>query len=130
MSEGKNVFNQTLQNGLKATVTDVSQHYYGGYWKVAIEVVCNVPVQESFFTDSATAADARKIMGNEVSFVRHLEQMAVHQDDLESSKQKLLDRFEHTIMPFLANNLFAPRFIQTEYQQRRKKQTRGIPSQL
>ncbi len=108
MSEGKQLYIYTLQRGLSATVTDVSKHYYGGYWQVAIEVFCNVPVEDSFFNDSATAADARRILGGEVSFARRIEQMAVHQDDLEYSKKNCLTVLSRLFCHFSKMNFLPP----------------------
>jgi len=98
-----------------------------GYWQICLEVSCLVPLEMGLFSDQTTEADARRLLGGEVSFVRHLEKMAVHGDDQETVRQDLLERFDRHLLPFLANNRFPSRFIQTEYQQRSQKSRRGIP---
>ncbi len=120
----------SLANGLRVTVTDVSRHYYGGYWQVALEVRCLVPLEAACFDDTATADNARRLLGDVVPFVRKLERMAVHGDEQQTAQLELLERFDHHLLPFLANNRFPDRFIQTEFQKRSKKTNRGIPCLL
>jgi hypothetical protein len=119
-----------LANGLLVTVSDVSRHYYGGYWQICLEASCLVPLEMGLFSDQATEADARRLLGGAVPFVRHLEKMAVHADDQETVRQDLLERFDRHLLPFLASDRFPSRFIQTEYQQRGKKSSRGMPCLL
>lgn len=116
-----------LPNGLQVTVTDASRHYYGGYWQVCLEVSCLVPLELGLFSDPATEADARRLLGAVVPFVRHLEKMAVHGDELAAVRQELLERFDRHLLPFLGNQQFPARFIQSEFQKRSKKSNRGIP---
>ena len=120
----------SLANGLQVTVSDVSCHYYGGYWQVAIEVRCLVPLEAGNFSDTATAADVRRLLGDAIPFIRRLERMAVAGDKLETARLELLERFDRHLLPFLNNDRFPTRFIQTEYQQRSKKNSRGIPCLL
>lgn len=127
MSEQALLRDCRLDNGLQVTVADVSRHYFGGYWQVALEVCSLVSVEAGQFADSAAEADARRLLGAEVPFVKRLERMAVHGDELETVRAELLERFERHLLPFLGNPQFPARFIQTEYQQRCKKSVRGIP---
>ena len=120
----------SLANGLRVIVTDVSRHYYGGYWQVALEVRCLVPLETGCFSDTATAEDARRLLGDAVPFVRKLERMAVRCDEQETARMELLERFDCHLLPFLGNNRFPDRFIQTEFLQRSKKINRGIPCLL
>jgi hypothetical protein len=119
-----------LPNGLQVTVSDVSRHYYGGYWQVCLEVSCLVPLDMGQFSDPAAEKDARRLLGTTVPFVRHLEKMAVHGDELAAVRQELLERFDCHLLPFLGNQLFPARFIQTEFQKRSDKSNRGIPCLL
>lgn len=130
MSEQPFLRDSILANGLQVTVVDVSRHYYGGYWQVCLEVSCLVPLEMGLFSDPATEADARRLLGGELPFVRHLEKMAVHADDQESVRQELLERFDRHLLPFLGNQQFPSRFIQAEFQKRCKKSNRGIPCLL
>lgn len=126
MSDRSGVHTFLLSNGLQVTVSDVSRHYFGGYWQVALEVSCLIPLETAMFADTTVAADARRLLGPAVPFVRRLERMAVHGDEQETVRQQLLDRFERHLLPFMENGRFADRFIQTEYLQRSKKSSRSI----
>lgn len=119
-----------LANGLQVVVTDVSRHYYGGYWQVALEVSCLVPLEFAVFGDAATKADARHLLGEAVPFVRRLERMAVRGDEQDAVRAELLERFDRHLLPFLLNERFPDSFIQTEVQKRSKKTNRGIPCLL
>lgn len=127
MSEQPFLRDNSLPNGLQVTVADVSRHYYGGYWQVCLEVSCLVPLELGLFSGPATEADARRLLGAAVPFVRHLEKMAVHADELAAVRQELLERFDRHLLPFLGNQQFPSRFIQSEFQKRCKKSNRGIP---
>lgn len=127
MSEQTFLRNYTLPNGLQVTVADVSRHYYGGYWQVCLEVSCLVSLEMGRFSDPATEADARRLLGTVVPFVRHLEKMAVHGDELAAVRQELLERFDCHLLPFLGNQQFPSRFVQSEFKKRCKKSNRGIP---
>ena len=126
MSDRPVLYSSMLANGLKVAVHDVSRHYYGGYWQVCLEVSCPISLEMGQFSDPATEADARRILGTMVPFVRHLEKMAVHGDELTAARQELLERFDRHLLPFLGNQQFPSRFIQSEFQKRCKKSNRGI----
>lgn len=119
-----------LPNGLLVTVRDGSRHYFGGYWQVALEVTCPVPVRDTLFADVAEAAAVRDMLGESVQFVRRLERMAVPDNQRAAVMQQLLERFESVQLPFLGAEHFAERFVRSEYRQRLKRTTRGIPCLL
>ncbi len=121
------VASHDLPNGLRVELLDVSRHYYGGYWQVALEVVCQVPLSARLFDDPLMCADARTLLGEVVPFVRRLEKMAVRQDLMEQARQELRERFERHLLPFLSNEKFPASFISSELDQRRKKTVRGVP---
>jgi hypothetical protein len=127
MSDQAFLRDNILANGLQVTVSDVSRHYYGGYWQVCLEVSCLVPLEMGQFSDPAAETDARRLLGTAVPFVRHLEKMAVHADELAAVRQELLERFDRHLLPFLGNQQFPARFILSEFQKRSKKSNRGIP---
>lgn len=120
----------SLANGLQLTVADVSSHYYGGYWQVCLEIRCLIPIEMGQFSDPATEVDARRLLGTEVPFVRHLEKMAVRGDQQDVAKKELLERFDSNLLPFIESKQFPSRFIQSEHTKRSKKSNLGIPCLL
>lgn len=123
------VASHDLPNGLRVLLLDQSRHYYGGYWQAVLEVHCRVPLSAELFTDSGMFADARRLLGEVVPFVRRLEKMAVRQDLMDQARRELVERFERHLLPFLSNEKFPARFIASEFDQRRKRTVRGIPCQ-
>lgn len=118
---------EQLDNGLLVTVHDVTRHYFGGYWQVALEVRCEVPLSCKQFSDAAAESEAQRLLGDSVLFTRRLERMAVPGTEQEAAQAELFSRFEQTILPFLASSQFPPRFIDAELKQRSKRVIRGIP---
>ncbi len=128
MSEQQPFLYETeLANGLRVVVRDVTRHYFGGYWQVALEVATVVPLDGLTFSATLDVDDVRRVLGESVLFVRRLEKMAVPGDERDAVRAGLLERCERHLLPFLASPQFPGRFIQTEYAQRRKKSLRGIP---
>lgn len=116
-----------LANGLRVELLDVSRHYYGGYWQVALEASCQVPLSLELFDDPGEFADARRLLGMAVPFVRRLEKMAVRQDLVEKAIKELRERFEKQLLPFLAGEKFPAAFISSELEKQRKKTVRSVP---
>ena len=116
-----------LANGLRVELLDVSRHYYGGYWQVALEASCQAPLSLELFDDHGAFADARRLMGETVPFVRRLEKMAVRQDLVEQARQELRERFEKHLLSFLASEKFPAAFISSELEKQRKKTVRSAP---
>ncbi len=121
------LYEAELANGLHVVVRDVTRHYFGGYWQVALEVSSEVPLDGVEFTDDRDLDDVRRLLGETVVFVRRLEKMAVPGDERDAVRAGLLERCERHLLPFLASPQFPARFIRAEYAQRRKKSLRGIP---
>lgn len=121
------LYDAVLANGLRVMVRDVTRHYFGGYWQVALEVSSVVPLAGAELADDCDPDDVKRLLGETVLFVRRLEKMAVPGDERDVVRVGLLERCERHLLPFLASPQFPARFIQAEYAQRRKKSLRGIP---
>jgi hypothetical protein len=104
-----------LGGGLLATVSDLTRHYFGGYYHVCIRVSADVPVSAAAFDDSPGYHDAVKRLGPSVSFSRTLEKMAVPDSEIDAVRQQLLASFDSTMLPYLMRNDFADSFVRSEY---------------
>ena len=100
---------------------DQTRHYFGGYFHVKVLAYCDVPLEQSYFGDLAEFNDAVGKMGTSVRFERVLEKMAVPESGIESVRSQLILAFHETARVYLSAPDFAPRFVQSEYQKRRKK---------
>ncbi|CAH2031787.1 hypothetical protein [Trichlorobacter ammonificans] len=121
------LFARELSNGLRVELWDVSRHYFGGYWQVALEARCPVALRPELFDGPAACDEARHLLGECVMYVQRLERMAVRQDLLEPVRRELVQRFEHHVVPFLSHPRFAAGFIAGKSAKCRRKVVRGIP---
>lgn len=105
----------TLGGGIQATISDLSSHYFGGYFHVRILVRADVPVFSDAFAVAAEYTDAVRRLGPVVCFSRLLEKMAVPEGDIETVRQHLLTSFDTTMLPYLLRDDFSDKFIRNEY---------------
>jgi hypothetical protein len=104
-----------LGGGPQATVSDLTIHYFGGYYLVRILVRADVPVTAAAFDGTPDYQDAVKRLGTSVSFSRTLEKMAVPDSEMNSVRQQLLSSFDTTMLPYLMRDDFADSFVRSEY---------------
>lgn len=116
----------TLPNGLQLRIMDISHHYFGGYWQVALEASCSIKLSKQQFDSDDNYLEASRLLGDQALFSRKIEQMAVHQDQLDQVKAELLARFEENMLPYLGGADFPKRFVQGEYTKLLKKPHAGF----
>jgi hypothetical protein len=104
-----------LGGGLLATVSDLTRHYFGGYYHVRIQVSADVPVTAHAFAEEPEYRDAVSCLGASVCFSRTLEKMAVPDSEIDAVRQQLLTSFDTTMLPYLMRNDFADSFVRSEY---------------
>lgn len=104
-----------LGDGLLASVSDLTSHYFGGYYHVRILIRADVPVSAAAFDVELDYQDAVKRLGPSVSFRRTLEKMAVPDGEIDSVRQQLLASFDATMLPYLIRDDFADSFVRSEY---------------
>jgi len=105
----------TLGDGIRATASDHTRHYFGGYYHVRIQVSADVPVSAGAFAEESEQLDALRRLGPFVSFSRTLERMAVPDSEIDAVRQHLLASFDTNELPYLVRAGFADSFIQSEY---------------
>lgn len=104
-----------LGSGVRATVSDHTLHYFGGYYHVRILVSADVPVSAGAFADAAEYRAAVQHLGASVSFSRTLEKMAVPASEIDAIRQQLLASFDTNVLPYLLRDDFADSFVLSEY---------------
>jgi hypothetical protein len=110
-----------LADGLQATVTDATRHYFGGYYHVRIEVSSYIPVSTTVFADPTEHREALRLLGNSAHLSRSLEKMAVPVEEIDTVRRHLLESFEATVLPYLLRDHFADSFVRSEYRAALKK---------
>jgi len=104
-----------LGGGIRATASDHTRHYFGGYYHVRIQVSADVPVSAGAFPRESEHQDALRRLGTFVGFSRTLERMAVPECEIDAVRQHLLASFDTNELPYLLRAGFAGSFIQSEY---------------
>ena len=105
-----------LDTALNITLLDQTRHYFGGYYHVKVLAYCDIPLELSYFENSAEFSNAVEKMGTTVRFERVLEKMAVPESGIESVRSQLIQAFHETTRTYLSVPDFTLRFVQNEYQ--------------
>ena len=117
-----------LANGLTVYVFDHTRHYYGDFYKVGLEFSCTVQLLDAYFTDRQAFDDARRILGDAVSYRRDVEQMGVPASEIEHVREKLINNFIGHSLPYFAAPEFPKKLVVGELKKSQRKGTRlAIP---
>ena len=113
-----------LANGLTMNFCDQSRHYYGDYYRVALEITCNVPVTADCFVSPAEYAMAREHLGEAVCYRRTLEQMGVPAVEVPRVLERLMENFERHSQSYFARHSFPCRVVLAEWRRVRERHRR------
>lgn len=105
----------SLANSLEAKVTDITCHYFGGFYHVRLRITVDVPINEKWFSNREEYLDANNRLSHSLCFSRILEKMAVPENDVEEVRQTLLNSFECNMLPYLSLEHFPSSFALKEY---------------
>ena len=113
---------QTLPNGVSIEVRDLSHHYYGGFHKVRLEVICSARVPEEMADEAGPRAGSLLIHRS------HLEQMGVAGDEIPQVQQRLLDSYFAHSLRYLSQPDFPAKLAAAELKKIRpqKRYAAGI----
>jgi len=115
-----------LPNGLVLHVYDTSRRYYGDYHLVRLEIVCEVAMQEDFFTDPNTFAEAIRLLGDSIVYRRNLERMGVPHERIDAARTCLMDGFEKTALGYFASEGFSRRLALSQFTRARGESNRSF----
>jgi hypothetical protein len=101
--------------GIEAVLSDLTSHYFGGYYHVRIQISAELPVLSSVFEARADYDDAVKRLGQSVRFSRILEKMAVPENLIGQVRNSLIDSFNANMLPYLKREDFIGNYIRNEY---------------
>lgn len=97
MTEEQPLRRERLGNGLVLEFFDRSNRYFGDYYRVRIEVRTRIPIHADLVRHEVDAAGlldrARKLFGEELVEVRHLERMGVAGAEVEAVHRELIEGF-------------------------------------
>ena len=115
-----------LANGLVARLADLTHHYYGGFYRVVLEISCEVTPAAAHFSCHEEFSDAKKILGSTVTYRRRIEQMGVPADQVENVRNKLAKAFTDHSLSYLAGDQFEKKMV--AYELIKVKKRRSLPS--
>jgi hypothetical protein len=109
-----------LGNGVTATVTDLTRHYFGGYYHVRIEISADIALTAEQFESGSEFENAVERLGRVITFTRILDKMAVPESEIESVRRDLVCAFDANLLPYLLRDSFIPGFVRSEYHKKMK----------
>ncbi len=113
-----------LPNGLTVSYYDQSRCYFGDYYLVKLEIVCDVPVVQEYFTEEDDFREAKALLGEKSRYHRNVEQMGVPSTEIERVRNRLVADFEEHSLPYFAAPEFPRKLVNAELKKMKKKMNR------
>jgi len=117
-----------LENGLVVRFLDHTRHYYGDFYLVRIEILCEIPLLPDYFDDQADLEEAQRLVGDPAIYRRVVEQMGVPSTAIATVTERLMDNFTTHSLPYFSSPGFPRRFLRAELERTRKKSV--LPSRV
>jgi hypothetical protein len=102
-------------------IFDTTRRYYEDYHLVRLEIVCEVPLREEYFTGPEKMAEARRVLGDRAMYRRTVEKMGVPYAEIGQAREKLIDSFMVNALPYLSDEKFPRMFVLSELAKTEKK---------
>jgi len=116
--------NEQFNNGVRLEFVEGSNRYFGDYHRLRIEVRCRVAITPTLFPEAADPAGessrVRGLLGDELTWTRHLERMGVATADLPVVRAELMESFASTTYPYLRSPEFPARLLAGELEKRKE----------
>lgn len=119
-----------LENGLTVRFLDQTYRYYGDFYRVVLEVACDVPLKGEYFVDAGEFESARKLVEEPLHYRRHLEQMGVPSTEIARVIDRLITNFSNHSLSYFSSPQFPRKMILAEMRKRLNSQKRSFPVAL
>ncbi|MFA5323219.1 MAG: hypothetical protein WC373_11155 [Smithella sp.] len=96
-----------LDNGLNLKIFDSSRTIAADTIKVEVSFQINIPLEESYFTNTQDYAQVKNIMGDELAYEHKLERSFVPVENEDSVRDDLINTFKSNSLDYLATVNFA-----------------------
>lgn len=116
---------QSLENGMAVRFYDHTRRYFGDYFHVQLEVVCELPVCRENCPDEQIFEAAAALLGTSVTHHRTMERMGVPAEEVERTLAELVDKFNGNSLPYLASSAFPPKLLLAELDKAKRKTRRA-----
>lgn len=114
----------SLPNGLFVRFIDHTRQYYGDYYLVKLEIICETPVRSDYFGEQADFEEALRLLGAKAIYRKELEQMGVPATEIDRVRERLIENFREHSLPYFAREDFPSKLVLGELEKLRKKQGR------
>ncbi len=113
-----------LENGLFIFIYDHTFRYYGDFYHVKMEIVCEVPLRQEYFESEGDYAHARQILGENARYRRFVEQMGVPSTGIERVRELLTKNFVDHSLPYFSSANFPGKFVLSQYRKAKHRLNR------
>jgi hypothetical protein len=107
-----------LANGLVVEVLDETVNYYGDYYNVKLTIICPVAVGTGDLEDlegTPRFGEVKALLGPSVEYRREIIKAGVAGKDLVVLKNRLVDAFEETALPYFEREDFAAKLVKKRF---------------
>ncbi len=120
----------SLANGLTVRFLDQTYRYYGDFYRVVLEVTCDVPLKCDYFVDANEFESARKLVEEPLRYQRHLEKMGVPSTEISRVIDRLITNFSNHSLSYFSSPQFPRKMILAEMRKKLNSQKRSFPVSL
>ncbi len=107
-----------LKNGLILKLFDKTYRYFGEYFFIEIEAVCEIPKS---FIESHIQERVKEDIPENLSFKKILSKKGVYETELEKERTALIENFEKNGLEYLDRPTFIEKFIKKEIEKIKKR---------
>lgn len=111
----------SLKNGLTVSFYHDTHRYFGDYHRIKVEIICEVPLLENYFSSPEEFAEASAFLGSKAVFRRKLELMGVSSAEVEQSLESVIANFSSHSQSYLSSSLFPRKLVLAELSGARRK---------
>lgn len=111
----------TLANGVKIRFIDNTHRYFGDYYRVIIEIACEVPILLEYFDAISTYSEVISQWGETIVHIRKVQQMGVPFAQVPQVKERLIANFEQHALPYLILPTMPKKLVLSEINKSKKK---------
>ena len=104
----------SLANGVNVCFYSHAHRYFGDYYRLKLDIVCEAPLLEEYFADPQTYAEAKASIGPTAICRRNVEQMGVPSAELDRTLESLIEHFSRHSMPYIASPIYPKKLVLTE----------------
>ena len=117
-----------LPNGLTVSFFDRTRRYFGGFYRVKMEIICKIPVLPEYFADRMAFDEAGSLLGGEVVYSRIHEQMGVPSTEPEIVLNRFVTNFMAHVFTYFASTHFPRKAVLAELTKIERKKGAGTLS--